>query len=669
MHRRLLGLVAAGMLVVTACGSSSSSGSPAASAEPGATAAPAASAEASAAAGSADFRFAVDGEPTYFSPASNDLPSSWINALLYTGMYRINNEGAVVPDLAVGDPVASADGLTLTLKVRDDATWHDGTPITAEDVLFSYQIALSEKCSLNASTCSTWHDNVASVTSPDASTIVVTLKAPYAPFAILGLASTLIIPKAATEASFERFNAGSTGADAAAVKALSDKITAAQSDAACGSEAPPPTCLAGTYIADIEAQLTAAGIPLLDKNRYQVTDENGVTGPDAEAYATAALQQLTDLNITLAAGATDKIAAAYRLLDINLAPVGSGAYKFGSYSPGQSVELVRNDDYYLLTPGPAKVLIPVIKDAAAATDALTSNNIDWQTEVTSSDSLAKLRADANTALSEYPDLGYYFMAFNVREGHVFSDVVARQALSMCIDQQATVDVATEKNGVAVKAQVPPGSFYYNPDVPDYVHDVAGAKALLESNGYALNSDGVYAKGDNKLEATLYVRQGRPQRVKFAELARDQVAECGIKLNVNEADFAAVLLPLLDYPNNFDIYLGGWANLFDPEDSNIFGCDHVTTKDNPVDNNFTGFCDPKVDELLAKAKAESDPTARKAILAELQSLIHDVGPYYFTWADLGHRGYSKKVGTTGDLGPIDYTTFYDYWNNDSWTVAQ
>ena len=91
-------------------------------------------------------------------------------------------------------------------------------------------------------------------------------------------------------------------------------------------------------------------------------------------------------------------------------------------------------------------------------------------------------------------------------------------------------------------------------------------------------------------------------MKFAELARDQVLECGIKLNVNEADFAAVLLPLLSYPNNFDIYLGGWASLLDPEDSSIFGCDHVTTKDNPDDNNFTGYCDKDVDALLAQAKA-------------------------------------------------------------------
>ena len=50
-------------------------------------------------------------------------------------------------------------------------------------------------------------------------------------------------------------------------------------------------------------------------------------------------------------------------------------------------------------------------------------------------------------------------------------------------------------------------------------------------------------------------------------------------------------------------------------------------------------------------------------------LHNDGPYYFLWADLLHRGYSAKVGTTGDEGPIDYTSFYDTWNQDSWTVAK
>ena len=663
--RRAMGLFAAAAIFVSACGNAASP-SPSAAPSDGASQPPA-----SAAPTSADFRFAVDGEPTYFSPASNDLPSANVNAFIYTGLYRVNNKGDVVPDIATAMPEVSADGLTFNIKMRDDVKWQDGSPLTSADVKFTYDLAMSKACSFNATTCSTFQENVASVEAPTPDTLVMTLKKKYASIYIFGLTQQLV-PKAATEASYQKFVAGSGAVDAAAVKALKDKIDAAIADPACSPTAeapatPPPapeTCFNAYYTADMEAILTSAGVTLPDKAKY--VGEDGATDP--AAYADALYAQLADLNTTLAAGETDKLAAAYRLLDINLNPIGSGAYQFVKYTPGQSVELKKWPGYYLFEPGPAKLLVPVIKDAAAASQALQSGNIDWQTEVTSSDALASLKSDPNVKLSEFPDLGYYYIAFNQREGRVFNDVVARQAFAMCIDQAATVTAATEGNGVGVKAQVPPGSYFYNPDVPDYKLDVAGAKALLESNGYTMK-DGVYEKNGKPLKADLYVRQGRPQRVKFAQLAKDQLIACGIDLTVKESDFSTVLLPKLDYPNDFDIYLGGWANLTDPEDSNIFGCSHVTTKENPSDNNFTGYCDPKVDDLLAQAAGELDRAKRKAILAELQLYLHDNGPYYFLWADLGHRGYSAKVDTNGVLGPIDFTSFYDTWNQDSWIVRQ
>jgi ABC-type transport system substrate-binding protein len=664
MHKRLLSLAGAVLIVASACSPAATTAPSAGASTPVSTPAPTtAAATAAPTPASQNFRFAVDGEPTYFSPAANDLPSSWINGFLYSVVMRVNNKGDVIPDLLTAAPTVSADGLTFTLKLKDGIKFHDGSVMTSADVKYSYDLSMSPKCSFNATTCSVWFDNVKSVAAPDASTVVVTMKQVYAAMYLFGFAGTIIIPKAATQASYKKFAAASGAVAAADVTALTDKISAAQGDAACGTEAPPETCGSKFYTTDLEAILTKAGLALPDKARYIGAD--GAVDPGA--YADALVTLLTDLNSTLLAGETDKEAAAYRLLDINLAPVGSGAYKLESYKAGQEVDLVRFEDYYLGGERPAKVLIPVIKDAAAASQALQSNNIDWQTEVTSSDALAALKADKNIVMSEFPDLGYYFFAFNVRPGHAFSDVVARQALGMCIDHDATVQAATEGNGAPVYGQVVPGSYFYKADLPKYTYDVTAANKLLTDNGYTKSGDIYVSKDGTKLTADLYVRSGRPQRVKFAQLASDQAAQCGIKLVVKEADFSTVLLPLLSYPNKFDIYLGGWANMTDPEDSALFGCDHVTTKANPDDNNFTGYCDKDVDKLLAAAKGELDRAKRKAILGDLQVKLHNDGPYYFLWADLGHRAYSAKVDTNGLLGPIDHTTFYDTWNSDTWIV--
>ncbi|MGH2409484.1 MAG: peptide ABC transporter substrate-binding protein, partial [Chloroflexota bacterium] len=51
----------------------------------------------------------------------------------------------VVPDLAAGMPTVSKDGLTYTFKIRPDAAFSDGTPVTAQDFIYSFQRVLDPK--------------------------------------------------------------------------------------------------------------------------------------------------------------------------------------------------------------------------------------------------------------------------------------------------------------------------------------------------------------------------------------------------------------------------------------------------------------------------------------------------------------------------------------------
>lgn len=656
----------------------------------------AASESPTAGAASGDFAFEINGEPTYFSLAYTDLPTSWIVGLIYTGMYRANNKLVIVPDMASALPEISADGLTWTVKLKDGIKWHDGSPFTSADVVFSYQLAYSANCTYIPDFCSSIGDNLADTSGTDVKaterkgknvavkavdplTVEFTLKQKFAPFLVSGLSSA-IMPKKAVEESYAKFAANSSAVKAGDVQAVADKVDKATTDKACAPEAPaggtpppaPTTCDIGGYVPDMEAILNKAQVVLEDKNKFVGADGTA----DNAAYGTALQGQVTDLAATLSAGETEKIAAAFRLLDFQRQPVGTGPYKFGKYSTAQSVTLDRNEDYYHpfgAAVGPAHVNIPVIKDAATAAQALQSGDIKWLTEV-NSDALAVLQGDQNLQLSEYADFGYYYIAFNLREGHIYSDKATREAFSMCIDHDATVAVATDQQGAPIRANTPPASWAYNANVTPYVYDVAAANAKLDGAGWALadaskapGADNLRAKGGKKLSSTLYVRQGRPQRVKFGTLARDQLYACGIGIDVKESDFATVLIPLLSYPNNFETYLGGWSTSIDPDDFSIFHSSHITTKDNADDNNFPAWKNDKGDQLLEQGRQELDQEKRKAIYADFQQVIHDDLPYYFLWADKAHRGYSRKVTSTGD--PIDFTSPLDYWNNDAWVVAQ
>jgi len=71
----------------------------------------------------------------------------------------------------------SADGSVITLKLRDDIVWSDGTPITSEDFLFTHEMTMSPQ---NAVATTSPNDQLASLEAPDERTVVMTFNEPYA---------------------------------------------------------------------------------------------------------------------------------------------------------------------------------------------------------------------------------------------------------------------------------------------------------------------------------------------------------------------------------------------------------------------------------------------------------------------------------------------------------
>lgn len=95
-----------------------------------------------------------------------------------------------IPSLAKSWEV-SDDKLTYTFHLQQGVTWHDGTPFSSADVVFSYETVLSQTPRTRG-----MMQNVASLTAPDANTVVFKLKEPYAAFLYgLDIGGGAILPK------------------------------------------------------------------------------------------------------------------------------------------------------------------------------------------------------------------------------------------------------------------------------------------------------------------------------------------------------------------------------------------------------------------------------------------------------------------------------------------
>jgi peptide/nickel transport system substrate-binding protein len=120
----------------------------------------------------------VIGTPRFINPllALSDSDRD-LSELVYSGLLRANSDGTLIPDLAQSWTV-SPDGLTYTFIIKDNAVFQDGTPVTADDVV--YTVEKAQDPGLQSPRASSW--NGVTVTKVDNRTVQFTLLKPYAPF-------------------------------------------------------------------------------------------------------------------------------------------------------------------------------------------------------------------------------------------------------------------------------------------------------------------------------------------------------------------------------------------------------------------------------------------------------------------------------------------------------
>ena len=134
---------------------------------------------------------AIQGEATVLSTTlsptgtAGSIPGvDALQDLLHAGLSNFNADGELWPQLAERVPTpdnglwkVSPDGrMETTWRLRENVVWHDGKPLTADDLLFTVQVAREKK---NRTFSSSAWDSVDSAAAPDARTLILTWSAPF----------------------------------------------------------------------------------------------------------------------------------------------------------------------------------------------------------------------------------------------------------------------------------------------------------------------------------------------------------------------------------------------------------------------------------------------------------------------------------------------------------
>jgi peptide/nickel transport system substrate-binding protein len=230
-------------------------------------------------------------------------------------------------------------------------------------------------------------------------------------------------------------------------------------------------------------------------------------------------------------------------------PVGDGPFKLAAWVPGETIQLVRNEQYYRAGEG-LPYLDAVTFKFVGDVNQLVTQLLTGQCDVATTDTITMdqapvlLDAERNGALQAHFQTGTVFehIDFNTdpldrreRGGNRtvwFADVRVRQAVTMCTDRQAMIDQILYGRSQIMHGYVPAAHPLYAADAVTWQYDPVAANALLDAAGYLdTDADGVrnHPETGETFAVTIGTRDGFSLIEQVAQLFAEQMRRCGIEV--------------------------------------------------------------------------------------------------------------------------------------------
>jgi peptide/nickel transport system substrate-binding protein len=291
-------------------------------------------------------------------------------------------------------------------------------------------------------------------------------------------------------------------------------------------------------------------------------------------------------------------------------PTGTGPFKFDSWTRGDRLVMVRNDDYWGDKPSLERLIFRPIADNAARLQALQNGEIQGYDFVEPQD-LETVEGDDAFQVLDRPafNVGWVGIDQTVKP---FDKLEVRQAVAAGLDREAVVNNFYANRGELAKEFMPPSLFGYADDVKTYTYDPAKAKSLLQKAGVKmpLEVDFWYP--------TDVSRPYMPDPKRNFEAFAASLNKSGFKVVPHSAPWSPDYLGRVNGGNAGALNLIGWTGDYgDP--------------DNFLGTNFQapsaqwGFENEELFNLLDKAEVETDEAKRIALYKEANRKVMDFLP--------------------------------------------
>lgn len=304
------------------------------------------------------------------------------------------------------------------------------------------------------------------------------------------------------------------------------------------------------------------------------------------------------------------------------APVGTGPFKFVSYTPLQSLVMEKNTDYYGTQAYLDKVTFKISADTDSAFMELLAGGIDIFPYLTS-EQANQLTGNYNIEVGTTNLVQALFL--NNAE-KPFDDIRVRQAMCYAVDRQEILDIVADGKGTLIGSNMFAGfAKYFDGDLVNvYPHDVDKAKSLLADAGYP---DG--------FEMTITVPSNYQFHVDTAQVIVEQLKQVGITAKIELVEWGTWLE---------DTYRGrNYQSTIVGLDSNLAPSDVLKRYRSTASSNFVNYVNEEFDRVFALAVAETDDGAKVEYYKQLQEILTNDAASVYIQDPASYVAVSKKLG--------------------------
>lgn len=309
-------------------------------------------------------------------------------------------------------------------------------------------------------------------------------------------------------------------------------------------------------------------------------------------------------------------------------PIGTGPFRFFGWRRGDSITLVRNAAYWGKPAILSDATFKFIADPTAAYAALMAGDVDAFSNYPAPESFPQFAADPRFAVFAGTTEMETLLALNQRAPPL-NNLLVRRAISHALDRRAIIDGAMFGYGTPIGSHFPPRNPAYVDLTGVYPHDVAKAKALLATAGYARGFSVTL-----KLPPPSYARRS-------GEIVAAELAQVGIRARIENLEWAQWLEQVFAR-HDFDMSIVGHA---EPMDYDIYARDDY----------YFGYSSPEFKTLIAALDDTIDAARRRDLLQQIQRKLADdaVNGFLFQYSRLDvWNVHLHDVGFDNVLGVVD-----------------